>query len=130
MRYLQDIVLIDVHSGLGPSGVDTLAYMTFDKQLFQTSLSKIEKYFPTETDKSGGIKESAMGSDNRDGALSGYDLAVGTITESFCKTTLAPMLSDEHKLCFTQEFGTKINIIVGTNQLTQLRLRITLTHSL
>ena len=121
---LQDIVLVDVHSGLGPSGVDTLAYMTFDKQLFQASLTKIEKHFPTENDKSGGIKEAAMGSTNRDGALSGYDLTTGTITESFCKSTLAPALSDEHKLCFTQEFGTKSNVIVGMNQLTH-----SLTHS-
>jgi hypothetical protein len=104
--------------------VDTLAFMTLDKNFLKKNLEKIEKYFPTELDKSGGFKESASGGD---GAMSGYDLSIGTISESFCKASLGPDLNDEHKICFLQEFGTKSNVIVGIKHFTY---SVTLTYSL
>ena len=59
--------------------------------------------------------------------MSGYDLTIGTVTESFCKASLGPDLNDEHKICFTQEFGTKSNVIVGIKHFTY---SVTLTYSL
>lgn len=126
------LILIDIHSGLGPSGVDTLAILSSNVSRTGVLLDHLEKHFPTEyfgnTDgvsstgdakkskKSpiGGLKESSLGdSSGKPSALSGYDLTTGTVTESFCNNYLAPDLIDGKRLCITQEFGTTIKPIVG-----------------
>ena len=111
----KSIVLLDVHTGLGPSGKDTLA------QLAGKRKRSIESIFPLEYEKSsyfgykyiiGGMKESNYGT-GPNSALSGYDLTVGTVTEDFCLKMLAPNLNDDSRLCILQEFGTRDMVIVG-----------------
>lgn len=111
----KNLVLVDVHTGLGPSGKDTLA------QLAGKRKRSVESIFPLEYEKSslfgykylvGGMKESNYGS-GPNSALAGYDLTVGTVTEDFCLKMLAPNLNDDSRLCILQEFGTRDMAIVG-----------------
>ena len=118
----EKIVVIDVHSGLGPSGFDTLAILSANNDTAD-QLELLEKYFPKEYDSQGacvgGFKESALGGDGegtskRPSAMSGYELTIGTLTENFCRNFLAPHLQDGSKrVCITQEFGTVDKIFVG-----------------
>lgn len=43
----------------------------------------------------------------------GYELTKGTVTGSFCSSTLAGHLPEERKMCLTQEFGTVSPTTVG-----------------
>lgn len=112
------VVLIDVHTGLGPSGVDTLAAM------HTNSAATVEKMFPIEVSVDystrvpkisliGGMKDS-MTAGNANSALSGYELTVGVITGDFCHKFLAPNLTGDDLICVTQEFGTVDMMLVGT----------------
>jgi len=112
----KNIVLLDVHTGLGPSGKDTLA------QLAGKRRRTIDSIFPIEYEQSslipgykylvGGMKESNYGN-GPNSALSGYDLTVGTVTEDFCIKMLVPNLIEDSRLCVLQEFGTRDMVIVG-----------------
>lgn len=107
----KDIVVIDVHTGLGPEGVDTLV---LDSPKHKDS---INKYFLTETfggKITGGIKE-VLGDGDKLEQMSGYELTVGMITKNFCENFLALHIPIEKKLCITQEFGTIPTVKVGLN---------------
>lgn len=121
----EKVVVIDVHSGLGPGGFDTLAILSANVNETADQLKLFEKHFPKEYDSQGvlvgGFKENALGSDGDDdakasssSAMSGYELTIGTLTENFCRNYLAPHLQDSSKrVCITQEFGTVDKIFVG-----------------
>jgi hypothetical protein len=99
-------VLIDVHTGLGPEGVDTLMLAK------EVNLQQIESIFPTEYAQGrvvGAIKEHPGGSASSK-AMSGYEETIGT-TDALCSTFKADGLSQP--LCVTQEFGTKMGIFVA-----------------
>lgn len=133
IQYVQDLnipstakyfYLLDVHTGLGPSGVDTLMFDHVD------DVDWIESVYPTEIDKKGkivgGIKSFSFGATsplssqpegeeaknkntatNADAAAvsSGYDLTVGTVY-ALCETFAASHLDGKRRVCFSQEFGT------------------------
>jgi len=103
-------VFVDVHSGLGPSGIDTLnmspesadlAYATFH------DISAMER-------EQSGYEEPPYGIIEFDGkpgnaAMAGYEDVIGGTTEYFCGADFTPWakLKQEHsKLCVVQEFGT------------------------
>jgi len=123
-----ELVLIDVHTGLGESGVDTLLMEADD-----SNDDYLEAIFPIEyhtnqnaTNKRfvlGGLKERALRSSNalhntptptkKSPLLAGgYELTIGTTTH-FCEGALAPRLHGPNKICVTQEFGTVGAITVG-----------------
>eukprot|EP01035_Chromulina_nebulosa_P034191 gene34191-45854_t len=93
-----EVVLIDVHTGLGPSGVDTLLLDSMGEGLFA---EQIEAVFPTEEDASG-TKDGLKSKGAEQGSVaSGYELTIGSTTD-FCVNALAPHLSGTDKLCLTQ----------------------------
>ena len=107
------IVLLDHHTGLGPSGTDTLALLGQNDIRFN---ELINQTFPLEMDGDrvvGGDKASdAAGS-----AMSGYEFTIGT-TEHYCKTWMHPEGNHlKDVLCLTQEFGTVPVIQVGKAQI-------------
>ena len=116
LEVAQEVILIDVHTGLGPSGVDTLAIDNAQQ------FALLDNTFPSDFDKSGsiigGLRESTSGDVRNNGQainsnMAGYDLTVGMLTKDFCNTWLAPHLPIDRKLCITQEFGTISSVIVG-----------------
>lgn len=111
----EKVVLIDVHTGLGPPGVDTLVYFGTENAEREAHLRAV---FPmeyrngtSEKEIIGGIKESSKGS-GEGSAMAGYELTIGT-TDDFCRVWMAPGLEDNHRVCVTQEFGTVGVIQVG-----------------
>jgi len=115
------LVLIDVHTGLGPTAVDTLL-------VNGDSLSTVERVFPTEYSGKGiggkdsgraiGALKSTFGGNIAASAVSkGYELTKGPLTASFCNDMVAPTLNASEKLCITQEFGT---VSVGTVGMTAI----------
>ena len=110
----EKVALIDVHTGLGPSGVDTLVY--FGAENAQRE-AQIQRVFPMEyrqgdqQEITGGRKESSKGA-GEGSAMAGYELTVGT-TDDYCREWMAPHLGDEDRICVTQEFGTVPVIQVG-----------------
>ena len=118
----EKVVLIDVHTGLGPSGVDTLVYFGTENEQREAHMRRV---FPLElagdkvsTENSassdqiiGGIKESSKGA-GEGSAMAGYDLTVGT-TDDYCREWMAPHLNEDNRICVTQEFGTVGVIKVG-----------------
>lgn len=109
------VIVIDVHTGLGPEGVDTL--MVSDS----VNLQQLEAIFPTEYAGSndimkkkgrvvGGIKEHPGGS--AQAASSGYEETIGT-TAALCSTYKNPNIDASSQLCLTQEFGTRPSVLVG-----------------
>lgn len=101
-------VLIDVHSGLGPSGVDTLLDMGAKEghNTGGTHASDAEVYervFPTEYDAKGNVIGALKAGSNAAEVVSkGYELTKGGVTSTFCNEMMAPHLSGENKLCVTQ----------------------------
>jgi hypothetical protein len=108
----EKLVLIDVHSGLGPSGVDTL----LDVGL---SPAFVESVFPTEYNKKGeaigalktNIAPPSSASLSASGAAAaadevskGYEMVKGVITGGFCNDMVAPRLHGQDKLCVTQVY--------------------------
>jgi hypothetical protein len=114
--------VLDVHTGLGPTGVDTLMFDDIGEG--DDSAEWIESVFPTEINSNGkivgGIKSFAFGeqkknvhttldkaarpkSTNKDAELvsSGYELTVGT-TKSLCDNFAGAPLKGKHRLCLTQ----------------------------
>jgi hypothetical protein len=118
----EQVTLVDLHTGLGPSGTDTLATLSpGDKAGGQNQFKNhVDKVFPIETDPSEPKWQSGMKAVNSDTvkqkegtAMSGYDLTIG-IVDNYCNKYLAPHLSKSNKLlCVTQEFGTVDTITVG-----------------
>mmetsp|Transcript_13880 Transcript_13880/g.39493 ORF Transcript_13880/g.39493 Transcript_13880/m.39493 type:complete len:461 (+) Transcript_13880:90-1472(+) len=98
------LILIDVHTGLGPYGVDTL--------MANTELAG--KVF-TEEDQ-GGKYENLKGSGPNAAAAAGYDLTIGT-TDDFCTRFFKP---SDLLICVTQEFGTIPAIFVGKAQIEEM----------
>jgi hypothetical protein len=113
LHLAQKITLLDHHTGLGPSGTDTLALLGQGNKDFEAMLDKL---FPIEMDGEkivGGDKAStAEGS-----AMSGYELTIGTV-DHFCRTWMAPTANHmKDVLCLTQEFGTVPVVQVGKAQI-------------
>jgi hypothetical protein len=138
----QRAIMIDVHSGLGPSGVDTLAVDT------EEEVQNIERIFPTEyllmhSQQEGrrapgarpkaGLKDASMGSKaaGSDGsspaapvagystALGGYDLMVGGTTQGFADRLLPHLTKNVAKHAVTQEFGTVNMVVTGQRVATE-----------
>eukprot|EP01032_Pedospumella_encystans_P017529 gene17529-19970_t len=116
------LALIDVHTGLGPAGVDTLLGLdaaSADAAELQKASDLIEKHFPTEVNHKkaqiGGLKPASSQAASAEGDLvnKGYELTKGTVTGSFCSQMLGKHLSNENKMCITQEFGTVSPMTVG-----------------
>lgn len=100
-------VLIDVHSGLGPSGVDTLLDMGYKKgdntgHVSASDADVYERIFPTEYDPSGAVIGALKAGAAATDVSEGYELTKGGLTSTFCNEMLAPHLSGENKLCVTQ----------------------------
>lgn len=99
----KEVVLIDVHTGLGEPGEDTLM-IDFSNQ----NMDELSQFYPSSR---GGNFENIKG--GLPGSVaSGYELTVGTLTEDFCTKWLLPR-SNSNRLCIAQEFGTKNTMIVG-----------------
>jgi hypothetical protein len=118
----KNVVLLDVHTGLGPRGVDTCIYDT------SASISNtiMEILFPTEYDQSGKLlggikiaefkssplqqqeekdeKSSTKPHSTATDVAAGYELTVGTISTSFCNNFLAPNREGLEHICITQVF--------------------------
>lgn len=117
----EKITLIDLHTGLGPSGTDTLAMLKSGEKKDVTEeefADYIESKFPAESDLAdpkwkGGMKALSSAGKRAGSAMSGYDLTIG-IVDDYCSTFLAPHLADKKDLlCITQEFGTVDTVKVG-----------------
>lgn len=121
----EEVVLIDVHTGLGPSGTDTLMIMPGNDAIVT------DRIFPTELDARGqavgGLRETIAGkgegskksSSKSSSAAEGYELTVGFVAGHFCREFLAPHLMDnegKRMICVTQEFGTVPMMQVGKAQ--------------
>jgi len=93
----ESAIMIDVHTGLGPSGVDTLMVNDLTTaKIYEGSEEKpIIEHF----------REAGTGDD----AAQGYDLAIGS-TNDLCDS-LFP--NSKFKACVTEEFGTIASIFVG-----------------
>ena len=99
---IDKVVVVDVHTGLGYSGVDTLAIDGgsghLASEIYPDSIiERVDRSPDNEIDKGS--------SSNKDhDAMSGYELMMGGVPQYFCKTFLP--FQDTTKLCVTQEFGT------------------------
>lgn len=119
----EQVVLVDVHTGLGPTGVDTIF----------TNPPSALTHFPTEKNfgsyiVEGSEKESLTGGIHaalnakrmkEDDAMSGYDLTVGQTTSGFCDTYLSQGLDKEKVVCLLQEFGTVSPVVVGRTMIAE-----------
>ena len=116
------VVLVDVHTGLGPEGVDTV---------FTNPPGDLIA-FPTEEDfgliRSGSTKPVITGGIHANvpnkkmkesDALSGYDLTVGQTTSGFCDNFLSKVSSKTLRTCLLQEIGTVSPIVVGRNMIAE-----------
>jgi len=126
------LVVVDVHTGLGLPGTDTLVGEFGSSSAAATTastseggseqLQAFERTFPVEMDASaraiGGLKETipakvSQSSNSKNTAMSGYELTIGT-TGDLCRNWYAPHLVDQQsRLCVTQEFGTVPTLQVG-----------------
>jgi len=114
-------VLIDVHTGLGKPGVDTLLLTSSENvESKATDFQKYQEIFPTEYSAAGkeigGIKENFVGESlsGKDDASAGYEHTIGTVSVDFCKKWFATHLKiNEAKYCLGQEFGTVPMMWVG-----------------
>lgn len=119
----EQIVLVDVHTGLGPEGVDTIF----------TNPPSALKNFPTEydygssaieTDRkrtvTGGIHAGVPSTRMKESdAMSGYELTIGLSTVGFCESFLAQKLSKDKVTCMLQEIGTVSAVTVGRTMIAE-----------
>jgi hypothetical protein len=121
------VVLIDVHTGLGPEGVDTLLMSPPTAQTVD-AISAFPAEFSPKGAPTGGLKEAGLGpTDQKQGeegaatgpVSAGYDLTAGTVSEGFCEHFLAPHLNSSNRICVTQEFGTVPGFLVGTSMINE-----------
>ena len=107
------MVLVDVHTGLGPVGVDSLGLN------LHRGRSITEEDFPVEISfgrVTGGIHDS-ISQPNEKSTFAGYALTRGTISGEFCGQVAGKSTPPrETLLCVTQEFGTVGNVEVGMAQ--------------
>ena len=131
----EEVILLDVHTGLGPTGVDTLLFNK-DSNLQQSFPTEMEMEMDTVTESSipnpessnienekksrdfikksviaGGIHAKLGGAETN--VLAGYDLTVGQITIAFCDNWLSKNISKDKVTCILQEFGTVKPVDVG-----------------
>lgn len=117
---VKKFALVDVHTGLGPAGVDTLSHEGLAKaNLNDAEAAYFEAHFPLEMSGTGddakvigGIKST---SDQGGDVFAGYDLMMGDV-DGYCRNQLFVELgaaNPRSKVCTTQEFGTYSNTIVG-----------------
>ena len=105
----QEIIFIDVHTGLGPRGVDTLVIQGSDTNVLKDSIFKTTYSDSNKKVINGGLKEDM---------LSGYNFTVGMTNDYFCgNKVLSPHLDKSSRLCVIQEFGTVPTLIVGKTQI-------------
>ena len=111
----KELILLDIHTGLGPSGVDTLCVHGDE-----ADWTKAKKVFTTEykSGSSGNPKDEKSVKGGILASLDGYDLTVGLTAGNFCKNpeSFAPQMPSFNRLCITQEFGTVPTIQVGKAQ--------------
>eukprot|EP00604_Paraphysomonas_vestita_P001127 CAMPEP_0174819526 /NCGR_PEP_ID=MMETSP1107-20130205/2822_1 /TAXON_ID=36770 /ORGANISM="Paraphysomonas vestita, Strain GFlagA" /LENGTH=223 /DNA_ID=CAMNT_0016033199 /DNA_START=534 /DNA_END=1205 /DNA_ORIENTATION=+ len=111
LKQAKKYVFIDVHTGLGPSGVDTYFVHKEDNQY----KNRTEKYFPTEYLKYepkkqiGGLKPWL--SDDAEAVEDGYEESAGFTTDYFCGQ-INHGFDPASRICLTQEFGTWPSILV------------------
>jgi hypothetical protein len=91
------VVAIDVHTGLGPSGVDTLMVDTPETMAAATSIW------------SGARVECAIDPNSKSDVVSGYDMTMGV----YDVRVFFPDLPTSHAVTVTEEFGTRAPIFVG-----------------
>jgi len=94
-----NITWINVHTGLGRSGSDTILLLQVGKEK-PAELKKMAKVF-----QGASIPDAGSGGDD---VQNGYELVRGTTEE-----LLSPLLTETHHWHLTQEFGTKPSILVG-----------------
>ena len=149
------MVLLDVHTGLGPSGVDTLMAHSPSSSSSTPSASmkeEVESIFPLEREGEGkngvivgGLKAASPADrsgindegDNEDNALSGYELTRGMLVEDFCSHFLLPALVSHHPsdesnpslLCVVQEIGTVSSVLVGKALIEESKATFTYSNS-
>ena len=102
----EEVVLVDVHTGLGKSGVDTI--MLDLNGYKEEGVASIRSQFKVEVDPvNGKVTGSVLEvkSDSNNSASSGYELTIGT-TCTFVNELLAKHLPPSKKLTVVQEFGT------------------------
>jgi hypothetical protein len=123
----EEVILIDVHTGLGPSGIDTIDSNNSPDVLHQTFPTEYDYGAPSlsvakgtgDTAVTGGIHhKSTKGTATDSGALSGYDLTIG-MTSSLCDNWLSQGTSRDKVTCIIQEFGTVNLITVGKNMISE-----------
>jgi hypothetical protein len=119
------ITWIDVHTGLGPFGKDSLHYVHStsvnddgddddDNDKHATKISKLssvemkQKFFPT----SYSVASSSSSSSTRNEAFHGYDLTMGMLT-SYLATKFSAPEKRKSGIYTVQEFGTLPTILVG-----------------
>ncbi len=90
----EPIVWIDVHTGLGPFGMDTIQS---EKNL---SIEDMTRWFPS-------AYQRLTPASKNTGAMDGYELVQGTLM------SLIYEISKKNALCLTQEFGTLPGILVA-----------------
>lgn len=119
----EQIVLVDVHTGLGPEGVDTIF----------TNPPSALKHFETEYDYgsaasdtgkkgtvTGGIHSGLPSRRMKESdAMSGYELTIGHTTVGFCESFLAQKLSKNRVTCMLQEIGTVSAVTVGRTMIAE-----------
>ena len=94
---IRKVIVIDVHTGLGYSGVDTLAidgnngYNDLVKNIYNDAIIEIPDADGTNS-----------GSND---AMSGYELMMGGVAQYFCGKHFTPFVNAA-RICITQEFGT------------------------
>lgn len=111
LKKAKKYVVIDVHTGLGPTGVDTYFFHKEDNQY----KSRAEKYFPTEylnnnpNKQIGGLKPWSSG--DAEAVEDGYAESAGFTTDYFCGE-LHKGFDPSSRFCLTQEFGTWSSLFV------------------
>jgi hypothetical protein len=91
---VKHLTLIDVHSGLGPMGDDTL--------MFSVDAERACKLFSG----AHGCEHVGSGNFSADAPSAGYERTVGTVTEPKGYVSLFKHAQPENTLSFAQEFGT------------------------
>ena len=109
------LVLIDMHTGLGPPGVDSLGIN------LHRGRALTDDDFPTETTDgraTGGIHDS-ISRPGEASAFAGYALTRGTISGELCGQLARESPHLATVLCLTQEIGTVSNVRVGAAQIVE-----------
>lgn len=104
-KKIKHLRIIDIHTGLGPMGEDSLLVMEDRNSPTYIALKKFDDSLPKE--KRAFVVSA---SDATDGAGSGYDETYGTVPESFGKLFVN---AKDDSIVLTQEFGTYQGVYVA-----------------